>query len=290
MLKLVTTQQVTPDGLNVLFNDVTGQTSDTAYGIGGNIFISAVNGVRIKVGTATTLLSVTSITTGNFVQFTEYLKIGGASSVVNGKILTVGSYFVSQIAGLSVPAGDIWQLTGYYVPQIILSWLPTATQVPLTLSINKLGQVGSLVEDNEYLFVYEVYAGVFAINTASILNNTYMVLTGSATYNASTYYPGERFTGIDTNTITVTGSVAILNATSNTYATLVYSLETGIMSNIYQKAVNADNDYTNEIYGLKSQLNSLKWASSTLNVDFNACSTIIKRLSNRVTYLNNNNL
>lgn len=298
MTLILKTKQVNAsDGLSVDFYDLTGTTGTYAYGVGGNITYVDIDAVRIKVGTATTLQAATTITYGsNFTQFHEYVKTVGSSATVDSKAMVVGSVFVPQVASIAVPSGDTWEATGYYVPQIIATWLPAATEVALNLEINELGQSGSLVEDNIYVWSYEIYKDVVAnpstATTPAVSGTEYLVVTGTVTYNSNVYRKGEHFAGIDTNTITIatSSSIAKMDSTVASYVSLLYALTVSILANIEVKMATGSDNYKDAIYAIKSQLDSLNFSDSTLNVDFTKMTDFIAYLQAQVDFLDNNSI
>jgi len=134
------TSNIIYDAENTLFRDTTGNTATYAYGQNGNITQGDIEAVRLVIGNYSRLNSLTDLNAGDtFVQFTQYMKTVGSSSTINGKSFVVGDIFVPQVANLVVPSGDTWQTTGYYVPQILATWLPTTTEIPLNLNVTELG-------------------------------------------------------------------------------------------------------------------------------------------------------
>lgn len=292
-LVLVTEQKVNPYGTICYFWDRTGETAPNAYGMNGNISMSAVSGVRIKIGTATTIQNPTTLTSGEtFLQFHEYQKTAGSSQVIDGKTCVVGTVLVPQITGLTVPSGDTWETTGYYVPQILTSWTPTPSQVPLSLTINELGQSGSTVQDNCYIFAYDIFIGPFTTPTTAVVNDTYLVTVATCTYEGNTYRAGEIFTATVGSTITPVGTgatVSVLEATTASYAILVYNLETAALLNIESKGNTGDLNYWADIYGIQQQIQALQFGAATLNIDFTVVNDLITSLTNQVVYLDFNN-
>lgn len=291
-LILVTEKTVSPTGIYCLFKDTTGTTSATAYGVGGNDTYSDIKGVRIKIGTATTLNAFTTLLVGDsFTIYTEYQKTVGASSTINGKTMVIGSVFVSVVSGITIPSGDEWVSTGYYVPNILATWLPTAAQVALSLSINQMGQSGSILEDNEYQFEYEVYDTVFTTSTAAVADQIYMCLSGTCTYNGDTFYAGQVFAAVGTSNIVpaLASSVVKFYASATSYAALIFSLETAVLLNIQLKGFNTSSQYNNDIFGVQASIESIYNSSSTENVDLTGCKELIDSLTNQVIGLANNN-
>jgi hypothetical protein len=154
------------DGTGAIFNDITGSTDSTAYGQNGNIVVSDVAAIRLKIATFTSLSGLAMLKAGEkFTQYKEYQKTGGQSSVVDGKTLYVGNSFVPRSKNLVVPTGDIWVETGYYVYPYIDTWVPNEYQVQNNISLSKLNQSGSAVYDDIYTYTYEIY---FDIQSAVI--------------------------------------------------------------------------------------------------------------------------
>ena len=103
---MILTQALTTnsDGTLALFRDTTGTTAPDSYGKSGNITYADVDAVRIGFARYNNGTAPTELTAGStFVQFTEYIKTGGPASTINGKLMTAGTYFVPQSAGIAPP-------------------------------------------------------------------------------------------------------------------------------------------------------------------------------------------
>lgn len=292
MLVLRDSVLVDSDGQSVSFRDITGTTSSTAYGVGGNIDYGDVDAVVIEIGTATSLVEGTELSDGDtFLQFHKYIKTAGSSSTINGKTFTIGEYFCPQVTGLTVPVGDTWEYTGYYRPQILTSWLPNSGETALNLDVSELGQDGSYVATTAYVFDYSIYANNFSTTTAAVSGNTYLVIGGTATYGGDTYVAGETFTASDTGNIVPGGggAVGIMYATSTTYFVLAYELEQQILIGIEAQITAFSPRTQNNIFAIRAQLEALQNSAWTNNISFDYCTELLTKLQNEMLYILNNN-
>lgn len=291
MLVLKDSVLVDSDGQSVSFRDITGTTSSTAYGVGGNIGYLDVDAVVIDIATAGTLTAGTELTDGDaFLQFHTYVKTVGSSSVIDGKTFTVGEYFCPQLDSFTVPVGDTWEFTGYYRPQILTSWLPNSGETALSLDVSELGQDGSYVETTAYVFDYSIYANNFSISTAAVSGNTYLVIGGTATYNGDTYRAGEVFVAVDTNNIVPSGgAVGIMYATSTTYFVLAYELLQQILVGIEAQITAFSPRTQNNIFAIRAQLEALQNSAATNNISFDYCTELLAKLQSEMLYILNNN-
>ncbi len=277
------------DGTILLWKDITGNTSPTAYGKNGNINYGSVTAVRIKTALYSNLVNTTTINSGTFTQYTEYRLVSPSSAVVDGKTLGVGSLFIPQTAAISVPSGSSWETTGYYCYPVLSTWLPTATEVALSLANTEIGlDSGSVIPDELLQAVYEIYYDTQFGTTAAVNGQQYMVLSGTAVYGGNTYKAGEIFTGANTNNITTTGTFAKMYATSFGYHIMAY----GYYTRLYQLIISYQGIYQNEIqdelYQIKSILDTLTFVSSTGNVSYTKFNDLMQLVGEKLTYLENN--
>lgn len=291
MLELIQSAYANSNGSAMMFNDITGTTSPTAYSKNGNIGYADVDAVRIKIALFENMIGASPITYGsNFTQFVEYIKTDGATSTINGKLLSAGDYFVPQSANIAVPVGDTWLPTGYYVPQILFSWLPTAAQVPLSLTLSQINQASStVVLDGVYTNVYEVYKSSFTGTVTAVVGTTYMVLGGTTTYQGSTYYPGEVFTATVASSIVASNSVVIMDATSTGFHIIAYTLLSSILLLLQRESVRNNVVVQDQIYDIRVQLESLYYSASTNNLSYTYATDLLQKLNDSVVILLANN-
>ena len=274
-------------GTTALFKDTTGTTAANGYGKSGNITYSDVDAIRLKVATLSSIENVETLSAGDaFTLYTEYLCTAGTGTI-DGKALSPGEYFVPNTTYLSVGFGMEFETTGNYIYPYLATWLPTATEVPLTISLANLGQSGNTtMEDSLYTLNYEVYIDKFSSSQVSVSGYQYIVMSGSCAYDGSTYKAGEIFTAIDTTSIAiVTGEVAILSATITTYFVVTYNM----IKDIFEILPIADYEVSQEIYQIRVQLEALSFSAATGNVSFTYTQGLLNTLQGKVTYLQNNN-
>lgn len=292
MLDLKVNVILDADGQGVQFRDITGTTAPNSYGDSGNITYGDVDAVVIEVANYTSYNAQTEINSGDaFLQYHNYIKTAGSSSVIDGKTFTVGETFCPQLDSFTVPVGDTWEYTGLYRPQVLDTWLPTATEAALSLDVSELGQYGNTVAQEPYQFNYSVFEGVFTTSTAAVSGRTYVVVSGTATYNGDTYRKGETFQAVGTTNIVPasTSSVAYMNATSTTYFTLAYTLTQSILTAIQAQVTAFSPRTLNNIYAIRVQLEAMENASATGNVSFNYDYELLNRLQAEIGYIFENN-
>jgi hypothetical protein len=220
-----------------------------------------------------------------FTQYKEYLCTEG-SGTIDSKGISAGEYFVPQRTDLIVPSGMEFTETGYYVPLITNSWLPTPTQVALTLSLAQIGQSGnSLIEDSLYTLQYEVYVSQFTGTQAAVNGQAYMVISSTATYNGNTYRAGEVFIATDTTNIIGSGLVGLLSAATTSYQVIDYSL----LRQVFNMLPTASEMTKKALYGLRVELQGLNYSCATGNVSYTYAKGLLNRVKDEVTYLQNNN-
>jgi len=228
-------------------------------------------------------LSPATLNSGAFTQYKEY-QLVGAPCVVDSKIFSTGAYFVPQSAGVLVVSE--WKETGFYVfPH---SWLPTAAEVALDISIAELGETGTTVQDAIRELQYEVYYQQQTPTIAAISGNTYLVSgTGSVLYAGSTYYVGEVFTAFNTTNITfVSGSpkVNTLYAATDQYFASLYNIN----QNLYEVIVNAfSSRYTSqaEILEIRLMLEAIENMASTNNISLIKAQDLLVYAQDKVFFL-----
>ena len=282
-LELKTDIKPTALGASLAFKDITGATSSTGYSQGGNIGYANVTAIRLKTSTYLSMLNPATLNSGSFTQYKEYQLIGAACTV-NNKSFSAGAYFVPQVAGVAVVSE--WKETGFYVfPH---SWLPTATEVALDISIAELGETGTTVQDAIRELQYEVYFTQQTPTIAAIDGTTYLVSgTGSVLYAGSTYLVGEVFTAFNTTNITIaSGSPKVnrLYAATDQYFASLYNIN----QNLYEVIVNAfSSKYISqeEILDVRLMLEAIENMASTNNISLIKAQDLLTYAQDKVFFL-----
>ncbi len=279
------------DNANCLFYDRTGTTAANSYGDGSNITYADVDAIRIKIANYTTLSNLAELNSADaFVQYKEYVKTGGEVSTIDGKDFIIGTYFVPQLDSFVVPTDDVWEETGYYVYPYLATWLPTISETSLNISLTELNQEANTnISQDIYAYEYEVYKDSFGTTTPAVDGNQYIVISGTATYNGDTYRAGEIFVASGTTNIVPTSSVAIMDATTYSYACLLYDIESGLVNLTEQQFGKNNQDLINptetELVKLRMKVEALNYAAFTRNVSLRYCSETILAVQNRITLL-----
>ena len=283
-LELKTQILPTALGTSLAFKDITGTTSSTGYSQNGNIGYAAVTAIRLKMSTYLSMLNVSTLTSGaTFTQYKEY-QLVGAACTVNSKSFSTGAYFVPQSAGIGVVS--TWVETGFYVfPH---SWLPTAAEVALDISIAELGETGTTVQDAIRELQYEVYSPQQTPTIAAVNGDTYLVSgTGSVSYAGSTYFVGEVFTAFNTSNITVATGVPRVNklyAATNQYFASLYNVE----QSLYEVIVNAFSRTSisqEEILEIRLMLEAVQNMASTNNISLIKAQDLLVYAQDKVFFL-----
>ena len=282
-LELKTDIKPTALGASLAFKDITGATSSTGYSQGGNIGYANVTAIRLKTSTYLSMLNPATLNSGSFTQYKEYQLIGAACTV-NNKSFSAGAYFVPQVAGVAVVSE--WKETGFYVfPH---SWLPTAAEVALDISIAELGETGTTVQDAIRELQYEVYFTQQTPTIAAINGTTYLVSgTGSVLYAGSTYLVGEVFTAFNTTNITIaSGSPKVnrLYAATDQYFASLYNIN----QNLYEVIVNAfSSKYISqeEILDVRLMLEAIENMASTNNISLIKAQDLLTYAQDKVFFL-----
>ncbi len=298
MIELRTTLNLY-DSQNALFSDVTGDTAPYAYNKDGNIEIGVIDSIRLLMANYTTLTNKATLNENDvFVAFNQYIKVSGTPSAINNKTFDVGALFVPQFENIEVPVGDVWETTGYYVPNLVDNtvspkWIPSSF-APLNLNVTQLGgQANSDIDQNIWAYQYEIYFNELN-NTFAAKNGTqYMVINfGSATYGGDTYYAGEVFTATDTSNIATSNSgvyVSELYGNSYAYSPLLCGIKTDLNDAIERQIGKNNQDLVNipetEIQKIRNIVESLEYASFTGNVSLSYCYETIQYIQSRLTLL-----
>ena len=282
-LELKTQILPTALGTSLAFKDITGTTSSTGYSQNGNIGYAAVTAIRLKMSTYLSMLNVSTLTSGTtFTQYKEY-QLVGAACTVNSKSFSTGAYFVPQSAGIGVVS--TWVETGFYVfPH---SWLPTAAEVALDISIAELGETGTTVQDAIRELQYEVYSPQQTSTISADNGNTYLVSgTGSVSYAGNTYFVGEVFTAFNNTSITIPigARVNILYAATNQYFASLYNVE----QSLYEVIVNAFSRTSisqEEILEIRLMLEAVQNMASTNNISLIKAQDLLVYAQDKVFFL-----
>lgn len=286
-LILKTLLKPSSDGTGAIFNDITGQTDSTAYDQSGNIAVANVAAVRIKIATYTTLSGLATLEHGEkFTRYKEYQKTDGELSTINGKNFYVGNYFVPSLEDLTVPTGDTWSETGYYVYPYLSTWVPTAAQVQNNISLTKLNQSGSAVYDDIYSYTYEIYEtnGVTTGTISSTYGARYLVTAGTATYDGSTFYPGDSFVAYTSgDPIVVTaGHCYKMYASCDAYAVLSFNTKSSLYQLVVEKAGSSCLKCWTELNNIKTQLDAISFMSETGNVALGPASKTLEWVNDAI--------
>jgi len=286
-LRLITNFAAGNDGDTALFQDTTGATASTAYSRNGNINYNNVDAIRLKIANLTSINNVTTlVATDAMTPYVELICTLG-SGTIDGKAVSVGDYFVPNTTSLVVPSGMEFETTGNYVYPWIAQWLPTAAQVPLTISLSEMNQSGNTtMEDSLYVLNYEVYVDSFSRTQAAVNGQQYLVISGTCSYAGSTYRAGDIFIAVSTsNIVIVSASVALLNATCQNYFVITYNMT----KEIFEILPVATEETHAKINSILKQLNYLSFSDNTGNVSYTYVEGLLAKLQSEVTYLLNNN-
>lgn len=281
-LLLVTNAVASNLGDYLNFQDITGTTYQTAYSKNGNIGYADVDGVRLKIATLSSIDSQQTLSAGDsIIEYVEYICTGGTGTIDN-KAVSSGNRYVFNTTGLIVPSGITFETTGNYVPPILATWLPTAAQVALSLSLSEVNQASNTtLEDSLYTIEYEVYVDSFTGTQAAVDTQQYMVLSSTATYNGNTYRAGDIFIAVGTTNIVAAGNVVKLSAATTSYFVITYNM----LQEIFQLLPVVPDTIQEEIYGIRVQLESLSFSSQTNNVSYTYSQGLLAKLQNQVTQL-----
>jgi len=279
-------EYLSPAGDEIVFKDVTGTSSSTAYGVSGNIPASSVTGVSVFMARLSDINNTTELKSGDkFSRYVQYQKISGEPSTIDAKTFTIGDFFTPRLASFVVPEGtisdpEIWVTTGYVYVQT--SYLPDSSN-PAYFSISDLNQEGSYIADDLYITNYGIfydggteYPNVGIINAGGSADAydgaTYKVIEGAVEYDSNYYYEGEVFTA--SNDRPITGQPCVLGiqyAATVYYKPLLYSttqdLFTCITAAIAQNVYGRDN-VSKQVMLIRMVLESMENSAYTNNVSF----------------------
>lgn len=274
----------------ISFKDITGTTAPDSYSKSGNIGYSDVDAVLFKAAYYPNIAANQTLTSGDtFSQYWEYVKTGGNTSTVDSKAMVIGSTFTPQITGVTVPSGDTWLKTGYYNPNILATWLPTATQVALSLTPQQLGfdSTQETISDGLYQVVYNVYRDAVIGTRAAINGTSYIVMTSTVSYNGNTYRAGETFTATNTTNIAGAGTTAIMDSTSFAYWILTPSMESQLFSLVLSNT--NKQEIQDKLYAIRVQLEALSYSAQTQNLSYTITNDLLDYLQSQLTFIESSN-
>ena len=279
-LLLVTNAVASNLGDYLNFQDITGTTSQTAYSKNGNIGYADVDAVRLKIATLSSIDNVGTLVAGDSItRYVEYLCTAGSGTIDN-KAVSAGNRYVFNTTGLTVPSTVVLETTGNYVPPILNTWLPTAAQVALSLSLSEVNQASNTtLEDSLYTMEYEVYVDSFTGTQAAVDTQQYMVLSSTATYNGNTYRAGDVFIAVGTTNIVAAGNVVKLSAADTSYFVITYNL----LQEIYLALPVVPTEIQDQIYAIMVQLEMLQNSGNTKNVSYSYTSGLLAKIQNQMT-------
>jgi hypothetical protein len=235
------------------------------------------------MATFTSLSGLAMLKAGEkFTQYKEYQKTGGKVSSVDDKSFYVGNSFVPRIKDLTVPVGDTWVETGYYVYPYIDTWVPTEAQVQNNISLSKLNQSGSAVYDDIYTYTYEIYFDIQSGALTPVIGARYLCSLGSLTYNGSTYYPGDTFVAIDNNQISPDGLFCKMYASTDAYAVLSFNTKSSLYQLVVEKAGSSCLKCWTELNNIKTQLDAISFMSETGNVALGPASKTLEWVNDAI--------
>lgn len=273
-------------GDTVLYSDLTGTTAPYSYGKNGVIAYSAVTFFRLRIATLSSINNTTGYVAGDTLPINvELMCTSNGSFTIDSKTISAGEYFVPRTTGIVVPANCTLVTTGNFV------YIPTAFnaaqnlfyQVPTTLSLAEINQsTNTFVEDDLYIINYDIYYDRATTTTAAVDGQSYIVTSGTATYDGSTYRQGEVFTANSTANITTTGDFSKLYASSTTYFVLVWNMLQTLFSIIESTD---DESISAQAYGIRVELEDLQNSCKTGDVSFVYAGKLLEKLSGKITYL-----
>ena len=279
------------DGSTVAVVDTTPDYSAASTGGYGspNIAKSAITATRLLIGNYTDILAQSGKIAGDsLVQYRQYVKTGGLSQTYDNKTISVGSYFIPYISGLTVASGDTFTDTGVYVS--LQSFLPTQVQDTLTITNLGLGSDNTVVPDVLWDVQYEVYGLSVSAPFASVAGRKYMVYnTGTASFASQTYRVGEVIIGDGTHQISVSGGALVSALESSSERTFIttYNLEYGVCQASIKVQTNnciCDSDMAiAKIYNLLDALYFSQWSN---NVSYSKATDIISAATITLNTLN----
>lgn len=274
------------NGNTAIFSDTTGTTAPNSYGKNGVIAYSAVTFFRLRIATLSSINNTTGYVAGDTLPINvELLCTEGSAVTIDSKTISAGSYFVPRTTGIVVPANCTLVTTGsfVYIPSSFNATQNLFYQVPTTLSLAEINQsTNTFVEDDLYIINYEIYYESASTTTAAVDGQNYIVTSGTATYDGSTYRQGEVFTATDTSNITTTGAFSKLYASKTTYFTLDWNM----LQTLFSILESTDSEEISaKLYGIRVELEALQNSCKTGDVSFVYAGKLLEKLSGKITYL-----
>lgn len=274
-------------GAYLFFRDTTPD-----YGVNGNINYSDVRAVRMVMTNWTGQQNPVTLTQGDALeQYRRYIKTSITTSVYDNKTLTLSSFFIPFIDGLTVLSGDTFETTGAFSTYISSStYLPTSSFNVFPIPLSYWGITDrTTFEDMVYGLQYEIYVDTDPVTLTNVVNEKQYIVygtTGTAVWNGNTYRIGEVFIASDNGAISFTGDavVKVLEASVNNYFAVTYDIEKRLAIYVADNRCACENPKISEMY---AQLEALKdsnysqWESITNAMvtiaDLQQTMTIIER-------------
>lgn len=275
-------------GAYIFFKDITPD-----YGVNGNISYSDVKAVRMLMTNWTGYQNPTTLGEGDeLTQYERYIKTSITTSVYDNKTLTLSSFFIPFITGLTVLSGDTFETTGTFSTYIPPStYLPTNTFNVLSLPISYWGITDrDTFESMVYGLQYEIYVDTDPVTLTNVVDEKQYIVhgtTGDAEYNGNTYRIGEVFIAEDNGAITFTGDavVKVLEASVNKYFAIVWDIENRLSIYVADNVCECDNPEVNQMY---SNLDALNWSNYSQWESINNAMATIAKLDEQLTILERN--
>jgi hypothetical protein len=215
------------NGSFLFFRDTT-----TDYGINGNINYSDVKAIRMVMTNWMAQQNPLSLVAGDSLdQYRQYVKTNIGSSVYDNKTLTLASYFIPFISGLSVLSGDTFETTGAYSTYIDpSSYLPTSSFNVFVIPVSYFGLTETVFPNMVYGIQYEIYVDTDPDPLTNVVDEKQYIVhgtTGTAIWNGNTYRIGEVFIATDSGAVSFTGdaTLKVLEASVNNYFAIVWDIQ-----------------------------------------------------------------
>lgn len=275
-------------GQYLFFRDITPD-----YGINGNINYSDVKAVRMMMTTWSGIQNPTSLSEGDELnQYERYIKTSITTSVYDNKTLTLSSYFIPFIEGITVLSGDTFENTGSYSNYISPStYLPTISFNVLSIPVSYWGITDKYTFDNMvYGLQYEIYVDTNPETLTNVTNEKQYIVsgtTGTAVYNGNTYRIGEVFIASDNGSVSFTGDavVKVLEASVNKYFAIIWDIQNRIATYVADNSCACENPKVNELY---SNIDSLLWSNYSQWESINNAMSTIASMERELTILEQN--
>lgn len=286
------------DGKTSSYTDITNSVSTAnpnGYGL-PNLTYSDIKAVRIRIASYTRIAAAETIGAGATLEpYTEYIKSMGSAQTYDNKTLTVGSYIIPQVSGLTVATDDEFEVTGNYNPYISPArFLPAATAPVLLLSSDDMGLSNEPIPNDIYPLQYEVYYNEQNTPIAAVDQVSYIVTSGIVAYLGNQYRTGEVFVASGTTNITTvsgTGKIAQMGSSSSQDFVLLWPLE----RDISELAIAAKTQYCNcydsvmnELLKIRILTDGIKFSANNGLISYSKSNDIIKYCEEKIVQLQNN--